>query len=139
MTDLATRLWFTLGALVIYRLGSYIPLPGIDPLILQQIVSRSRGGTFDLVDMVSGGALARMSIFALSVMPYVSASIVALLMTAVVPSLATPNVKGTAGRWKPGRIVRCLTVTLAALQALGIALALEGMDGGRSAVLDAGR
>src|SRR6202162_4730697 len=86
-TELKNRIWFTLGALVIYRFGTYIPLPGIDSQILQAIVSRSHGGILDMVDMFSGGALARMTIFALNIMPYISASIIVQLLTAVVPSL----------------------------------------------------
>jgi preprotein translocase subunit SecY len=138
-TELKSRLWFTLGALVIYRFGTYIPLPGIDPLILQQIVGRSHGGILDMVDMFSGGALSRMTIFALNIMPYISASIIVQLMTAVVPSLETLKKEGEAGRKKLNQITRSLTVLLAAVQAFGIALGLEGTgSGGQSPVIEAG-
>jgi preprotein translocase subunit SecY len=138
-TELKNRLWFTLGALVIYRLGTYIPLPGIDPQILQSIVSRSHGGILDMVDMFSGGALARMTIFALNIMPYISASIIVQLMTAVVPSLETLKKEGEAGRKKLNQITRSLTVLLAAVQAFGIAIGLEGTGGGGlSPVIEAG-
>src|SRR5258708_9011894 len=84
-TELKNRIWFTLGALVIYRLGTYIPLPGIDPQILQEIVKHNAGGILGMVDMFSGGALARMTIFALNIMPHISASIIVQVMTAVPP------------------------------------------------------
>jgi preprotein translocase subunit SecY len=137
-TELKNRLWFTLGALVIYRLGTYIPLPGIDPQILQSIVSRSHGGILDMVDMFSGGALARMTIFALNIMPYISASIIVQLLTAVVPTLETLKKEGEAGRKKLNQITRSLTVLLAAVQAFGIAVGLQGTGGGQSPVIEAG-
>jgi preprotein translocase subunit SecY len=138
-TELKNRLWFTLGALVIYRLGTYIPLPGIDPQILQSIVSRNHGGILDMVDMFSGGALARMTIFALNIMPYISASIIVQLLTAVVPSLETLKKEGEAGRKKLNQITRSLTVLLAAVQAFGIAVGLQGTgSGGQSPVIDPG-
>ena len=86
-TELKNRIWFTLGALVIYRLGTYIPLPGIDPQILQDLFARNSGGILGMVDMFSGGALGRMTIFALAIMPYISASIIVQLLTAVSPQL----------------------------------------------------
>jgi preprotein translocase subunit SecY len=138
-TELKNRLWFTLGALVIYRLGTYIPLPGIDPQILQSIVNRNHGGILDMVDMFSGGALARMTIFALNIMPYISASIIVQLLTAVVPSLETLKKEGEAGRKKLNQITRSLTVLLAAVQAFGIAVGLQGTgSGGQSPVIDPG-
>ena len=86
-TELKKRIWFTLGALIIYRLGTYIPLPGIDPNILADIFRQSSGGILDMFNMFSGGALHRMTIFALNIMPYISASIIIQLMTAVSPTL----------------------------------------------------
>ena len=86
-TELKSRIWFTLGALIIYRLGTYIPLPGIDPVILQEIFRQAQGGVLGMFDVFAGGALGRMTIFALNIMPYISASIVVQLMTAVSPHL----------------------------------------------------
>ena len=84
-TELKKRIWFTLAALVIYRLGSYIPVPGVDPMILDQIFQQHSGGVLGVFDMFAGGALGRMTIFALSIMPYISAAIIMQLMTAVSP------------------------------------------------------
>jgi len=86
-TELKKRIWFTLGALIIYRLGTYIPIPGIDPVVLAEIFRQQQGGILGMFDMFSGGALGRMTIFALNVMPWVSASIIVQLMTAVSPRL----------------------------------------------------
>ena len=138
-TELKNRIWFTLGALVIYRLGTYIPLPGIDPAILQEVFSRNAGGILGMFDMFSGGALSRMTIFALNIMPYISASIIVQLLTAVSPSLEQLKKEGEAGRKKMNQYTRYGTVVLAAVQAYGIAVGLEGMRGdGGSAVIDPG-
>ncbi len=137
-TELKNRLWFTLGALVIYRLGTYIPLPGIDPQILQEIFSRNAGGILGMVDMFSGGALGRMTIFALAIMPYISASIIVQLLTAVSPQLEALKKEGEVGRKKLNQYTRYGTVLLAAVQAYGIAVGLEGAGGGRSPVIDPG-
>jgi preprotein translocase subunit SecY len=138
-TELKNRIWFTLGALVIYRLGTYIPLPGIDPTILQEVFSRNSGGILGMFDMFSGGALSRMTIFALNIMPYISASIIVQLLTAVSPSLEQLKKEGEAGRKKMNQYTRYGTVVLAAVQAYGIAVGLEGMRGdGGSAVIDPG-
>jgi len=126
-TELKKRIWFTLGALIVYRLGTYIPLPGIDPGILAQIMKSNSGGILDMFDMFSGGALGRMTIFALTIMPYISASIIVQLMTAIVPSLEALKKEGEAGRKKLNQYTRYGTVGLAALQAFGIASGLEGM------------
>ena len=126
-TELKKRIWFTLGALIIYRLGTYIPLPGIDPGILAQIMKSNSGGILDMFDMFSGGALGRMTIFALTIMPYISSSIIVQLMTAIVPSLEALKKEGEAGRKKLNQYTRYGTVALAALQAFGIATGLEGM------------
>src|SRR6202161_3374599 len=138
-TELKNRLWFTLAALVIYRLGTYIPLPGIDPQILQEVFSRNAGGILGMFDMFSGGALGRMTIFALNIMPYISASIIIQLLTAVSPTLETLKKEGESGRKKLNQYTRYGTVVLAAVQAYGIAVSLEAMRaGGQSAVMDPG-
>src|SRR5690348_11703525 len=136
-TELKSRIWFTLGALVIYRLGTYIPIPGIDPGILQDVFSRNAGGILGMFDMFSGGALGRMTIFALNIMPYISASIIIQLLTAVSPTLEALKKEGESGRKKLNQYTRLGTVLLAAVQSYGIAVGLEGMHAGaQSAVLD---
>ena len=138
-TELKKRIWFTLGALVIFRLGTYIPLPGIDPQILQEIFQRNAGGILGMVDMFSGGALGRMTIFALNIMPYISASIIIQLLTAVSPTLEALKKEGESGRKKLNQYTRYGTVLLAAVQSYGIAVGLEGMRAGaQSAVIDPG-
>ncbi|HEX3416171.1 MAG TPA: preprotein translocase subunit SecY [Stellaceae bacterium] len=138
-TELKSRIWFTLGALVIYRLGTYIPIPGIDPGILQDVFSRNAGGILGMFDMFSGGALGRMTIFALNIMPYISASIIIQLLTAVSPTLEALKKEGESGRKKLNQYTRLGTVLLAAVQSYGIAVGLEGMHAGaQSAVLDPG-
>src|SRR6266568_1660837 len=124
-TELKKRIWFTLGALVIYRLGTYIPLPGIDPQILAEIFKSQSGGLLDIFDMFSGGALGRMTIFALTIMPYISASIIIQLLTAVSPTLEALKKEGEVGRKKLNQYTRYGTVFLAAVQAYGIATGLE--------------
>src|SRR5437868_12905624 len=138
-TELKHRIWFTLGALVIYRLGTYIPIPGIDPTILTDIFSRNAGGILGMFDMFSGGALGRMTIFALNIMPYISASIIVQLLTAVSPQLEALKKEGESGRKKLNQYTRFGTVGLAAVQAYGIAVGLEGLRGSMgSAVTDPG-
>ncbi|MBV9552588.1 MAG: preprotein translocase subunit SecY, partial [Alphaproteobacteria bacterium] len=138
-TELKSRIWFTLGALVAYRLGTYIPLPGIDPAILHEIFKHNSGGILDMFDMFSGGALGRMSIFALNIMPYISSSIIIQLLTAVSPQLEALKKEGESGRKKLNQYTRYGTVLLAAVQAYGIAVGLEGMRAGtQSAVIDPG-
>ncbi|MFN7185024.1 MAG: preprotein translocase subunit SecY, partial [Alphaproteobacteria bacterium] len=139
-TELKQRLLFVLGALIIYRLGTYIPIPGIDPQILAQIFAQHQGGVLGVFNMFSGGALSRMTIFALAVMPYISASIIMQLMTVAVPSLAALKKEGEAGRRKINQYTRYGTVVLAMLQAYGIAVGLEGMQmqNGASAVIHPG-
>jgi preprotein translocase subunit SecY len=138
-TELKKRIWFTLGALVVYRLGTYIPIPGIDPLILSDIFERQAGGILGMFDMFAGGALSRMTIFALNIMPYISASIIMQLMTAVSPKLEALKKEGESGRKKINQTTRYLTVLITALQAYGIAVGLEGMtSSGGSAVIDPG-
>ena len=138
-TELKSRIWFTLGALVIYRLGTYIPIPGIDPGILQDVFSRNAGGILGMFDMFSGGALGRMTIFALNIMPYISASIIIQLLTAVSPTLEALKKEGESGRKKLNQYTRLGTVLLATVQSYGIAVGLEGMHAGaQTAVLDPG-
>jgi preprotein translocase subunit SecY len=139
-TELKKRIWFTLGALIVYRLGTYVPMPGIDPFVLAEIAKQNQSGIFGLFDMFSGGALGRMTIFALNIMPYISASIIMQLLTTVSPQLEQLKKEGEAGRKKMNQYTRYGTVFLTILQAYGIAVGLESMvgPGGRSAVIDPG-
>ncbi|MCE2927176.1 MAG: preprotein translocase subunit SecY [Rickettsiales bacterium] len=139
-TELKKRLWFVLGALIVYRLGCFIPVPGIDPHILSEIFAKHSGGVLGVFNMFSGGALGRMTIFALAVMPYISASIIMQILTVAVPSLAALKKEGEAGRRKINQYTRYGTLVLAIFQGYGIAVGLEGMTGadGRSAVIDPG-
>jgi len=123
--ELKKRIWFTLGALLVYRLGTYIPLPGIDPIALAQLFEQQQGGIVGMFDMFAGGAVGRMAIFALNVMPYISASIIMQLMTAVVPRLEQLKKDGEAGRKQINQYTRYGTVLLATLQGYGIAVGLE--------------
>ena len=138
-TELKKRLWFTVFALIIYRLGTYIPIPGIDPLVLEQIFEQNRGGILGMFDMFAGGALSRMTIFALNIMPYISASIIIQLMTTVSTRLEQLKKEGESGRKKINQYTRYGTVGLAALQGYAIAVGLENMSAGSgSAVIDPG-
>lgn len=139
-TELKKRIWFTLGALVVYRLGTYIPLPGIDAQILQDVFSQQAGGILGMFDMFAGGALGRMSIFALNIMPYISAAIIMQLLTAVSPHFAAMKKEGEAGRKKINQYTRYGTVLLATFQAYGLAVGMEGMTDstGATAVINAG-
>ena len=123
--ELKKRLWFTVGALIIYRLGTYLPLPGINPDALADIFSQQSSGILGMFDMFSGGALGRMTIFALNIMPYITASIIMQLMTAIVPSLEALKKDGEGGRKTINQYTRYLTVLLASVQGYGIAVALE--------------
>jgi preprotein translocase subunit SecY len=134
-TELKKRIWFTLGALIIYRLGTYIPLPGIDPVVLGQIFQQHGGGVLGMFDMFSGGALRRMTIFALNIMPYISASIIMQLLSSVSPSLEALKKEGEAGRKKLNQYTRIGTVFLAAVQAYGIAVGLESMQNGAAVMV----
>ncbi len=127
--DLRRRLVFLLLALVVYRLGAHIPVPGIDPVQLQQLFKSQSGGILNLFNMFSGGALSRFTVFALGIMPYISASIIMQLMTHVVPSLEAIKKEGEAGRRKITQYTRYGTLVLALFQSLGIALALEQSPG----------
>ena len=134
-TDLKKRIWFTLMALVVYRLGTWIPMPGVDPHVLGDLFKQSGGGILGMFDMLAGGALHRMTIFALNIMPYISASIILQLMTTVVPSLESVKKEGEAGRKKINQYTRYLTVVIAAFQAYGIAVGLESMTSTRGAAV----
>jgi len=127
--ELKKRIWFTLGALLIYRLGTYIPLPGIDPVQLKQLIEQQQTGILGMFNMFSGGAVGRMAIFALNIMPYISASIIIQLMTTVSPHLEQLKKEGEQGRKQINQYTRYGTVVLAALQAYGIAVGLEGGGG----------
>ncbi len=138
-TELKKRIWFTLGALVIFRLGTYIPAPGIDPTVLQEIFEQQAGGIIGIFDMFAGGALGRMTIFALNIMPYISAAIIMQLLTAVSPTLEQLKKEGEAGRKRINQYTRYGTVVLAAFQSYGIAVGLEQTTGSSgSAVIDPG-
>ena len=138
-TELKKRIWFTLGALIVYRLGTYIPVPGIDPTILQDVFTQNSRGILGMFDMFAGGALRRMSMFALNVMPYISASIIMQLLTAISPTLEALKKEGEQGRKKINQYTRYGTVILAAFQAYGLAIGLEGMTGSHGpAVADPG-
>lgn len=138
-TELKKRIWFTIGALIVYRLGTYIPLPGIDPQIMADIFRQQAGGILGMFNVFAGGALERMTIFALNIMPYISASIIVQLLTAVTPQLEALKKEGEAGRKKLNQYTRYGTVFLALVQSYGIAVGLEGMTGSRGgAVLDPG-
>ena len=117
-TELKKRLWFTLGALIIYRLGTYIPLPGIDPVILQDIFRQQAGGILGMFNMFAGGALGRMTIFALNIMPYISAAIIMQLMTSISPTLGQLKKEGEQGRKKINQYTRYGTVLIDFLAAL---------------------
>jgi preprotein translocase subunit SecY len=123
--DLKRRLWFLLGALVVFRIGSFIPVPGIDPEQLKQLFDSQSGGILDMFNMFSGGALSRASVFALGIMPYISASIIVQLLTTVSPQLEALKKEGEAGRRKITQYTRYGTVFLALFQSVGISIALE--------------
>ena len=127
-TELKKRIWFTLGALIVYRLGTFIPLPGIDAAVLADIFRQNQSGILGMFDMFAGGALGRMSIFALNIMPYISASIIMQLMSAVSPQLEAIKKEGESGRKKINQYTRYLTVAICALQAYGISAGIEGMS-----------
>jgi preprotein translocase subunit SecY len=123
--ELKKRIWFTLGALIVYRIGTYIPLPGIDPEALRQSFQNASGGMLGLFNMFSGGAVERMAIFALNIMPYISASIIIQLLTSVLPTLEALKKEGESGRKVLNQYTRYLTVVLAVFQSWGIAVGLQ--------------
>lgn len=129
-TDLQNRIWFALGALIVYRLGTYIPLPGINSAALKDLFSQNSGGLLGMFDMFTGGALSRMTIFALNIMPYISASIIMQLMTTISPSLEAMKKEGANGSKKINQYTRYLTVLITVMQAYGISVGLESMASG---------
>ena len=126
-TELKKRIWFTLAALIVYRLGTYIPLPGIDSQAISDVFQQNSSGILGMFDVFAGGALSRMTIFALNIMPYISASIIIQLMTTASPHLAALKKEGESGRKKIIQYTRYGTVLLASIQGLGIATGLEGV------------
>src|SRR6201981_1793263 len=124
--ELKKRIYFNVGALLVYRLGTYIPLPGIDPAAWEQIFQTQSGGILGMFNMFSGGGIHRMAIFALNIMPYISASIIIQLMTTVSPTLEALKKEGEQGRKIMNQYTRYLTVVLAAFQSYGISVGLQG-------------
>ncbi len=123
--DVKARLWFLLGALVVFRIGTFIPVPGIDPVQLAQLFDQSRGTILDMFNMFSGGALERLSVFALGVMPYISASIIVQLLASAVPQLKEIKKEGESGRRRLTKYTRYGTLGLATFQSIGAAYALQ--------------
>jgi preprotein translocase subunit SecY len=138
-TELKKRIWFTLGALIVFRVGTYIPVPGVDASVMAEMMSQHGGGILGMFDMFTGGALRRMTVFALNIMPYISASIIVQLMSAAIPTLEALKKEGESGRKKLNQYTRYLTVFIAMLQSYGIAVGLESMRGSfGTAVIDPG-
>ncbi|MGR9087836.1 MAG: preprotein translocase subunit SecY [Gammaproteobacteria bacterium] len=139
LSELKSRLFFVLGAFLVYRIGAHIPVPGIDPKALAAMFEQQSGSILDMFNMFSGGALMRLSLFALGIMPYISASIIMQLMTVVIPAMEQMKKEGEAGRRKISQYTRYGTVVLASFQAIGISLALQNQSaGGLSVVLQPG-
>ena len=138
-TELKQRLWFTLGALIVYRIGTYIPVPGVDAAVMSEWMRSQAGGILGMANMFSGGALQRMTVFALNIMPYISASIIIQLMSSAVPQLEALKKEGEQGRKRLNQFTRYLTVIIALFQSYGIAVGLESMRGAFGpAVIDPG-
>ena len=138
-TDLKKRIWFTLGALIVFRLGTYIPIPGVDPTVMEHMLAQNGGGILGMFNMFSGGALGRMTVFALNIMPYISASIIMQLLQAAVPQLEALKKEGQSGQQKINQYTRYLTVLIALAQSYGIAIGLESITSTVGpAVLDPG-
>jgi preprotein translocase subunit SecY len=129
LTELRQRLLFLLGALIVYRIGTFIPVPGVNPAALAALFDQQQGTILDMFNMFSGGALSRASLFALGIMPYISASIIIQLMTAVIPKLEQLKKEGESGRRKITQYTRYGTLVLATFQAIGISIALQGQFG----------
>src|SRR5689334_6698609 len=127
--ELQRRIWFTLGALIVYRLGTYIPIPGLDPIALARMMETQTQGLLGVFNMLSGGAISRMAIFALNVMPYISASIIIQIFTTVSPRLEALKKEGEAGRKQINQYTRYLTVGLSIVQSYGIAVGLQSQGG----------
>jgi preprotein translocase subunit SecY len=128
-TELKKRIWFTLGALIVFRIGTYVPVPGVDASVMGEILAQHGGGILGMFDMFTGGALGRMTVFALNIMPYISASIIVQLMTTAIPAWEALKKEGEQGRKKLNQYTRYLTVFIAIFQAYSIAVGLEGMRG----------
>jgi len=128
MTELRQRILFVLGSLVVFRIGTHIPVPGVDPAAVAAMFEQTRGSIVDIFNMFSGGALKRLSILALGVMPYISASIIIQMMSSIIPQLEQLKKEGESGRRKITQYTRYGTVALATFQALGIAIAIEGQQ-----------
>jgi preprotein translocase subunit SecY len=138
-TELKQRIWFTLGALIVYRIGTYIPVPGVDAAVMGEMLRQHGGGILGMFDMFTGGALGRMTVFALNIMPYISASIIVQLMTAAIPAWEQLKKEGESGRKKLNQYTRYLTLLIAIFQAYGISVGLEGIRGSMGpAVADPG-
>src|SRR3569623_2383995 len=137
-TELRQRIFFTVVVLIIARLGTYIPMPGIDPAALAQQLNQTGGGLLDVFNVLAGGAVQRMAIFALGIMPYISASIIIQLMTTVFPELEALKKEGEAGRKVLNQYTRYFTVALAMVQGYGIAIGLEHVSSGHSVVIHPG-
>ena len=139
-TELKKRIWFTIGALIVFRFLSFVPLPGVNPLILETLYDQTRGGILDLFNTFSGGSLERMSLIALGVMPYITASIVIQMAAALHPALAALKKEGATGRQKLNQYTRYGTVFLTAIQGWFLASGLEayGAQSGLQAVVDPG-
>lgn len=135
LSDLKQRILFMLGALVVFRLGTHVPVPGVDPAAVAALFEQTRGSIIDIFNMFSGGALSRLSIFALGVMPYISASIIMQMMKAVIPSLEQLNKEGESGRRKITQYTRYFTVVLALFQGIGISVAIESQQVAGSPVI----
>ncbi len=133
--ELKSRLLFVLGAFVVYRIGAHIPVPGIDPKALAAMFQQQSGSILDMFNMFSGGALMRLSLFALGIMPYISASIIMQLMTIVIPAMEQIKKEGESGRRKISQFTRYGTVVLAMFQSIGISIALENQTAGGMAVV----
>ena len=139
LSELRRRLLFVVGALVVFRIGAHIPVPGVDPIALAALFEQQRGTIVDMFNMFSGGALERLSVFALGIMPYITASIIMQLLTAVVPTLMQLKKEGEAGRRKITQYTRRATVVLSVFQAIGIAFAIQSQSsGGVSVVINPG-
>ena len=134
-TELKSRIWFTILALIVYRIGTYIPVPGIDPVALGEIFKAHGGGVLGMFDMFSGGALKRGTIFALGVTPYITASIIIQTLGLVIPRLSELKKEGATGYAKINQYTRYATVAIVAAQALGIATMLESLHGNSGAVV----
>ena len=135
--ELKKRLWFTVLALIVFRVGTFVPLPGIDPTVVAELFAQNSDGLLGMFNMFAGGALERMTIFALNIMPYISASIIIQLGQSIIPSLQSLKKEGEAGHRKITQYTRYLTVLITIIQGYGIAVGLESMSGsmGASAVL----